>query len=79
MPGRMKRSYKSPVVKEKSYFLPRKDAQVRKPAGRAQFAGRGRSPDGKGSADQRDRVQTVLACSPAWFWCCEIYVDWPVV
>lgn len=79
MPRRKRTSYKTPVVKEKSYFLPPKDAQVRRPAGRDRFAGRGRSPDVKGSAKKMRRVRTLFASSPAWFWCCEIYVVLPVV
>ena len=99
----MKRSYKTPVVKEKSYFLERKGAQAGRPAGRAQLAGRGRSPVAKGSANRRRRVRTLFAgseneilrvaqafacglrrpqdgsSSPAWLWCCEIYMDWQVV
>jgi len=79
MPRREKTSYKTPVVKEKSYFFDTEGRAGRRPAGGAQFAGRGRSPDGKGSAKKRRRVRTLFASSPAWFWCCEIYVDWPVV
>jgi hypothetical protein len=76
---RMKRSYKTLVVKEKSYFFDTEGRAGRRPAGRDRFAGRGRSPDGKGSASKRRRVRTLFESSPAWLWCCEIYVDWPVV
>jgi hypothetical protein len=90
------------VVKEKSYFFDTEGRAGRRPAGRNQFAGRGRSPVAKGSANKMRRVRTLagsekevvryaqdFACglrrphdgssSPAWLWCCEIYVDWPVV